>query len=92
MFYRSPILAVSRCGISYCDKNDNNKDGHETCKELVKYYYEPINGEKKINNTKKKIRRTSYFKEKASFNYEEYTGKLHTMFQQPNKIRDTLVP
>ena len=91
-FYTSTRLDIDSWIFSYFDKHEKKKDGHATWKDLVEYYYGSINNERKIKNTDKKIRRASYFKEEAGFNYEEYTGKLRTMLQQLNRIGATLLP
>ena len=39
-----------------------------------------------ILNIEREIKRASYFKEEAVFNYGYYTEKIHTMFQHLTKI------
>ena len=68
-FYTYIRVAVARCGISYCDKHEKNKDRRASWKELSGYYYGSINNENKVKTIKKKIRRASYFKEETGFNY-----------------------
>ena len=46
----------------------------------------------KILKIEGKIKRASYFKEVAGFNYEEYTGNIRTMFQHISLVVAPLCP
>ena len=47
-------------------------------------------GWKEKLNIERKTKHAYYFKEESIFNYEEYTWKLHTMFQQLTNIGDPI--
>ena len=47
-FYTIPRVVISSCGISYCDNHNNNRDGCDTCNDLVEYYYGPIKNKRRL--------------------------------------------
>ena len=80
IFYTLLCVAVADCGLRYCDKHKTKNNGQVACRDLVHFYYGSINDEKEILNIERKIKRDSYFREEEELNYEEYIGKLCTMF------------
>ena len=91
-FYTLLIVSVDSCRLSFCDNHEKNRDGRVAWRDIVEYHYGYIKDEKKIKKTDKEIKRASYFKEEAGFNYEKYTGKLRTMLHQLNNIAPPLRP
>ena len=53
--YTSLIVAVARCGLSYCDKHEKKKDRCAAWKELVEYYYGYIKTKGRLRTPRRKL-------------------------------------